>query len=624
MPPPQGPPLSLRPVPITDNSPKNLSEFIARVNAQPGGFRDVTEEKLRQEIEAGEDDDGQVESEDADMEDDDGDQDTAGPKDPAQARLEVLRHVDIAGNNALLTLDFLSLLLSKQNPTQAGLTLSQQLRDMVGIGTMGSDKLHEPLVTPEKAKDNEDLATGWTLMEINKTRDSAEQASSFLHKEVEAESRYWEEVITVQKAGWSICKVPKERHTLGVRFGFSEAAPEFRASGLAPMRRSENGSVELDCGRSGGVSERLQVTYEKDGKIVSQCSLPPLTSSDAPLEARVLEARNTIFAQELWHELTREARSLVAYDVRPQGSRLTCALDSSSSIVLELVPLEPAGLGEPPSSDSNIADGISIALHILLSYAHRHNELLRTRPMPPHIPRSRGQQTYHLLRPIIARMMHQHNVESTTIYVGNLVQALQNAGLPASFTLRTPQLSPSDTDIKGPNQQSAAQNLVRNLLQPLDFSIVVALLPEVTFTIRGRTFLLPVTATYYHVIVPPGSRLESLCAPYKDGYPDMKGLADYLRTVTARAITDHFLANLAAAPEKRDWAQSIKGTSIRDLNSEEFEILFAVEEKDSKPVLTAVNSRLKDGKPETKRWTWAANGECANKKIHDCIDELVE
>jgi mediator of RNA polymerase II transcription subunit 17 len=125
----------------------------------------------------------------------------------------------------MLTLDFLSLLLSKQNPTQASVTLSQQLRDMVGIGTMGADKLHESLVTPEKAKDNEDLATGWTLMEINKTRDAAEEASAFLHREIEAESKYWEEVIAVQKAGWSICKVPQERHTLGVRFGFSEGKP---------------------------------------------------------------------------------------------------------------------------------------------------------------------------------------------------------------------------------------------------------------------------------------------------------------------------------------------------------------------------------------------------------------
>lgn len=128
----------------------------------------------------------------------------------------------IAGNAALLTLDSMSLLLSKQNPTQAGLTLSQQLRDMVGIGTLGADKLNDSNVTPAKTKDKEAVAMGWTLLEINKTRDSAEEAASFLEKEINSESKYWEDIVGVKKAGWSISRVPQERHTLGVRFGFSE------------------------------------------------------------------------------------------------------------------------------------------------------------------------------------------------------------------------------------------------------------------------------------------------------------------------------------------------------------------------------------------------------------------
>lgn len=140
----------------------------------------------------------------------------------------------IAGNTALLTLDSMSLLLSKQNPTQAGMTLSQQLRDMVGIGTLGADRLHDSNVTPAKTKDQEAVAMGWTIMEINKTRDSAEEAAAFLDKEIAAESKYWEDIVSVKKAGWSVCKVPQERHTLGVRFGFSEGM--FRVSTFSLAR----------------------------------------------------------------------------------------------------------------------------------------------------------------------------------------------------------------------------------------------------------------------------------------------------------------------------------------------------------------------------------------------------
>lgn len=122
----------------------------------------------------------------------------------------------------MLTLDSLSLLLSKQNPTQAGLTLSSQLREMVGIGTMGADRLDDSNITPAKTKDQEEVAIGWTLMEVNRTRDAAEEATSFLTTEMEAEGKYWEGIMSIKQAGWSVCRVPQERHALGVRFGFSE------------------------------------------------------------------------------------------------------------------------------------------------------------------------------------------------------------------------------------------------------------------------------------------------------------------------------------------------------------------------------------------------------------------
>lgn len=101
----------------------------------------------------------------------------------------------------MLTLDSLSLLLSKQNPTHASLTLSQQLREMVGIGTMGADKLDDSNITSEKTKDQQQVAVGWTLMEINRTRDAAQEATAFLQAEMEAEGKYWQDIMAVKSAG---------------------------------------------------------------------------------------------------------------------------------------------------------------------------------------------------------------------------------------------------------------------------------------------------------------------------------------------------------------------------------------------------------------------------------------
>lgn len=70
----------LRPVPQSDRRPKNLGEFIARVNADRG-FRNVTEESLRKEMEAEAEANGILESKEVDMangEGADGDGDGSG------------------------------------------------------------------------------------------------------------------------------------------------------------------------------------------------------------------------------------------------------------------------------------------------------------------------------------------------------------------------------------------------------------------------------------------------------------------------------------------------------------------------------------------------------------------
>ncbi|KAM3508173.1 hypothetical protein MY11210_006835 [Beauveria gryllotalpidicola] len=615
-----GPPLSMRPFPVADKSPKSLADFIARVNALPGGFRSVTETSLEEELDArrdgtttgggGEDaahhDDVDM-SDDANADDEEDDEEDTAAKDPMTARMEVLKNIDIASNTAMLTLDSLSLLLSKHNPTQASLTLSQQLRELVGIGTMGADRLDDANTTPAKTRDCEAVAVGWTLMEISRTRDAAEDAAAFLGAEMAAEGRYWEGVMGVRQAGWSVCRVPGgsgDAAGLGVRFGFSEAAPEFQRNGLAPIRRGDDGVAWLDMGRLGGTPERLVVTYERGGRVVGRAASQQLHDDEEEeeeaggLQARVLGARNTIFAQELWHELTREARSLAAYDVHPDDEkRLVCVVDADTRIIVELLPASSSAAQPQPDDDDDenlpentTAEAISLALHILLTYAHRCNELLRIRPLPPHVPRTRGQHVHTLLRPIIARLLYARSAASATQLVGNLIQTLRRAGVTdSSFTLCTPQPTVADFAAgagAGPNQPSVAVSLVRHMLQPTDFALDVALLPGVSFSVRGRTYLVPVTATYYHVLAPAGAALHALCAPYPDGYPDLAALADYLCVLVARALAAHYLRRRRAA-EAAAAGDSAAAAAVEEEEEEE------EEEKGQAWVLGALGTRIR-------------------------------
>lgn len=86
---------ALGPLPVGDRRPKNLSEFIQRVNAERGGFRNVTEDKMREELEA--EADGVVESKEADammIDSDDGQNaDKIGPEEFSKALEEVYQQV---------------------------------------------------------------------------------------------------------------------------------------------------------------------------------------------------------------------------------------------------------------------------------------------------------------------------------------------------------------------------------------------------------------------------------------------------------------------------------------------------------------------------------------------------
>lgn len=89
-------PLSLRPFPVADKQPKNIADFITRINAQPGGFRSVTEsqlseEALRQAHDIQLPDHGDVDMSDGDEE---GEDDDAAAQDPNQARMEVLKNIE--------------------------------------------------------------------------------------------------------------------------------------------------------------------------------------------------------------------------------------------------------------------------------------------------------------------------------------------------------------------------------------------------------------------------------------------------------------------------------------------------------------------------------------------------
>ena len=116
----------------------------------------------------------------------------------------------------------MSLLLSKYSPNQSQATLSTFLKQNLPLGSLGGEVIHAPQVS-ELEKRNAKLASiGWRMKSLNSAADSLLRSASRLEEEVGKETRYWSQVLAVKEKGWSLSRLPREKHTLGVRYGFAE------------------------------------------------------------------------------------------------------------------------------------------------------------------------------------------------------------------------------------------------------------------------------------------------------------------------------------------------------------------------------------------------------------------
>ena len=122
----------------------------------------------------------------------------------------------------LYALDFVSLLLSKDTPRQAEISMSPHLKQTVPIGSLGLDITRTPIRPESEKREAELVSQGWKLEGLTSAADSLLRSATRLEKEMEQETRYWEQILAIKSQGWSICRLPRERHTLGVRYGFAE------------------------------------------------------------------------------------------------------------------------------------------------------------------------------------------------------------------------------------------------------------------------------------------------------------------------------------------------------------------------------------------------------------------
>ncbi|KAI3178807.1 hypothetical protein DTO046C5_2068 [Penicillium roqueforti] len=482
--------LPLRPIPEKRERPDTLPVEIAQINNQWGSFREVNEDVLRNKIAEEEEKDGLDEVDGSDQDATDLDS-TERLEQLYKRRAEITQFAMQAHMETMFALDFVSLLLSKQAPRQAETSMSAFLKQVAPLGSLNAEVVNPPPKPESTIKDISAVSRGWRIQNFNAAANKLLQAASRLETEVASETRYWNEVLAVKDKGWKISRLPRERQSLGVQYGFLEATPVFRNRGLASLRRAEDGALLLDEGLIPSKARFVRVRVIQDGKLSGRSRPTRSTfNGNATIEDRILQARDTVYEEELFHELVREARAIASFGVTTRQNLIQIPASDNLEILLDLVDTDE-DTSQPEHDISqqgtSLADGLAHTIRILLAYAHRQNLRRRTMLPLPLTPKTRPVPEHQLIRPALAYIKHMSDVRWLQSLLKDLFGVLQSAGLkPPAYTARV-------FSTKRQKQTSSApvvETLIGQFLTPLLSTFHGKLLtPRGSFSIAIHTNL---------------------------------------------------------------------------------------------------------------------------------------
>lgn len=292
-----------------------------------------------------------------------------------------------------------------------------------------------------------------------------------------------------------------EQHNCLNRLLILIAHSDFRDRGLAALRRDEDGNIKLDRGSGLAGNRVLRVSMvQQQMQVMSSFNGSEPGCEEVPVETLLLRARNSIYDEELFHELHREARNLTNQGVRSNDGKVSIPYEPDKQIEIDLLP----SLQEGFQPENNICGGIAMSLRILLSHAHRQNLRRRVQPPPPMREGKTPRPTYAILTPVLEHL--QHNVQLKSIV--HLLQDLREICLKVGFDLRIqPLTSPYGlVNLEAEATQDefhATEVLISKLTKPRHSTIAIHLPSGLTeLKVEIQTSLLPhISGTAYQCTI---------------------------------------------------------------------------------------------------------------------------
>ncbi|ORY02942.1 subunit 17 of mediator complex-domain-containing protein [Clohesyomyces aquaticus] len=532
--------VALRPWPTSSRdklTPLEIHAQIAQLTTERGHLRYITEESLQNEIDTGTDP-SKVAKNDAKDDKEKG----------APTRQERLMEIQATGRNMYTKLewstfwtsnmiDLISLILSKDPSKRVDGAFSARFKEQnIPHGSYGLDKgssgeendkgaLTREAITLEKKK-RRLVGMGSRMEALDKGIDDILAAANELETEVRKETRYWSEILSVSEKGWSLQKLRKDapHSPFAVHYGFQEASDHFKARRMAPLRMDKDGGIILDPALS-LKPKTLRVRVTADNKVLGTAALPPTGDlSDLGIEKSIQLARDSLFEEELYHEMSMERRQLGSFGVQLRDSCIHLPVPdlaggpTSKTILIDLVARDERPVDDYRAMDTGdhaedwLAEKTAEALRTLLSHEHHMRGHRRAQIPPPLTQHRRQNPAPPLLRTVLTFFHHTSAVNVLQKYLDRTTEVLNSAGLVVSGDIvrETSWAHVTDTiHTSQASELSAVDRLIEGVLKPFD-GVATLTLPssnkarpeQINVTIR--TYMgAPIFGAEYKVTLPP-------------------------------------------------------------------------------------------------------------------------
>ena len=300
--------------------------------------------------------------------------------------------------------------------------MSLSLETRTSLKPLGT--LEAAVITRKDAPSNEKrtidaISRGYKTEAFQSCSTNLADAGKRLRGEAEAESQFWRQIMSIKANGWAVSRMPRQKEAWAVHFGFAEADQAFRDRGIATLKRQGNGDIYLDFGPKVLRTKFLSVTISdrNSGQISRSRIRDDAASSEGHNEIQrlLLQARDSLFDEEVYHEVCREARTLTSYGVETKSEGVVFEIESGRQILINLVDTKRGNYESNQRhtmADDLEAEELGLLLRLLLSHAHSDNLQRRSQPPPPMTLRPRTMPEYYLVRPLLCHSHHQAALQS--------------------------------------------------------------------------------------------------------------------------------------------------------------------------------------------------------------------